>query len=87
MRSIANAVQVRFKDGGETERVEIHFPIGHKRRRAEGLPVLLSKFERNVATCFSARQSADIAGIFTDMSKLDEMPVDRFVDRLVVRPA
>jgi 2-methylcitrate dehydratase PrpD len=84
LRSIANAVQVRFKDGGATERVEIHFPIGHKRRRAEGLPVLRSKFERNVAACFGAKQTDEITQLFADVSKLDEMPVDSFVDRLVL---
>jgi 2-methylcitrate dehydratase len=83
LRSIANAVQVRFKDGSTTERVEIHFPIGHKRRRDEGLPVLRSKFERNVAVCFGAKQAAEITELFADVSKLDAMPVDRFLDRLV----
>jgi 2-methylcitrate dehydratase len=78
---------VEFKDGTTSERVEIHFPIGHKRRRAEGLPVLLRKFERNVAACFDERQAADLADLFANLPKLDDMPVDQFMDRLVLASA
>ena len=48
-RSIANAIQVFFKDGTKTEKVEVEYPIGHRRRRKEGIPILEEKFRRNLA--------------------------------------
>ena len=52
-RSIANAVQVFFKDGSSTEKVVVEYPIGHRRRRAEGMPLLMKKFEANLASRFA----------------------------------
>ena len=52
-RSIANAVQVFFKDGSSTEKVAVEYPIGHRRRRAEGMPLLVKKFETNLASRFA----------------------------------
>ena len=57
-RSIANAVQVFFRDGTHSERVEIFFPIGHRRRRAEAVPLLRSKFQSNLATRFDSHLRA-----------------------------
>ncbi len=51
-RSIANAIQIVFKDGTHTDKVAVEYPIGHRRRREEGIPVLESKFRRNLLTCF-----------------------------------
>ena len=65
-RSIGNAVQVFFNDGSATERVAIEYPIGHRRRRAEGVPILIEKFERNLRTRLSARQSENIATLCAD---------------------
>ncbi len=65
-RSIANAIQVFFKDGSATDKVEVEYPIGHRRRRAEGIPVLEEKFKRNLATVFregGARRSWHCARI------------------------
>ena len=53
-RSIANELQIIFKDGSSTEKIEVEYPIGHRRRREEGIPVLISKFEENLKTQFSA---------------------------------
>ena len=61
-RAIGNAVQVWFADGTRTERVAIDYPIGHRRRRDEGIPQLVAKFERNLATLFGAKQRAAIVG-------------------------
>lgn len=80
MRSIANAVQVFFRDGTRTERVEVHYPIGHRRRRAEGIPLLVEKCERNLATHFPAEQVARIMAVCTDAARLDAMPVRDFSD-------
>ena len=53
-RSIANAIQVFFKDGSSTEKIEVEYPLGHRRRRDEGIPVLIDKFKNNLNTIFSA---------------------------------
>ena len=76
-RSIANAVQVWFKDGSKTERVAVEYPIGHRRRRTEGMPLLLKKFETNLASRFAPAQCENIMRLCADPEKLDAMPVDR----------
>src|SRR5207244_6170275 len=63
-RSIANAVQVFFKDGTKTDKVEVEYPLGHRRRRAEGIPLLVKKFHENVATRLSAAQLKAIETAF-----------------------
>lgn len=83
-RSIANAVQVFFKDGTSTERVEVEYPIGHRRRRSEGIPLLLQKFERNIATRLSPRQCDRIMHLCADQSRLESTPVDEFMELWVV---
>ena len=83
-RSIANAVQIEFNDGSKTDRIEIEYPIGHKRRREEGIPVLQAKFERNLATRFPAKQTARIVALCDDQAALEAMPVNEFVDALVI---
>jgi 2-methylcitrate dehydratase len=85
-RSIANAVQVFFKDGAKTENVIVEYPVGHRRRRAEGMPLLMKKFETNLASRFAADQCARILRLCTDAKKLDATPVDEFTD-LFARPA
>jgi 2-methylcitrate dehydratase len=78
-RAIGNAVQVWFADGTHTERVAIDYPLGHRRRRDEGLPQLVAKFERSVATLFGPKQSAAIAAAFADQVKLEALPVEEFM--------
>jgi len=82
-RYIGNAVQVFFKDGSSTPRVAVDFPIGHRKRREEGIPVLVKKFEASVAAHFSAKQAAAITSIFADAARLDAMPVQDFVAAMV----
>lgn len=82
-RSIANAIQIFFSDGSATERVEIHYPIGHRRRRVEGVPLLLAKFERNVASRFSKEQTRKIIEMCSDQTRLESMTVPEFVGALV----
>jgi len=79
-RGIGNAVQVFFNDGSATERIEVSYPIGHKRRRDEGIPELVRKFERAVADHFSAAQAESIRAAFESKSSLKNMPVPAFVD-------
>ncbi|MFO1468528.1 MAG: bifunctional 2-methylcitrate dehydratase/aconitate hydratase [Steroidobacteraceae bacterium] len=82
-RYIGNAVQVFFKDGSSTERVAVDFPIGHRKRRAEGMPVLVKKFESSVAAHFGPKQTALIHATFADKRKLLSMPVNEFVATMV----
>ncbi|CRL47931.1 MULTISPECIES: 2-methylcitrate dehydratase [Pseudomonas] len=83
-RSIANAVQVFFKDGSSTENVVVEYPIGHRRRRADGIPLLEDKFKANLATRFTAQRSAQIVALCTDQAALEATPVNRFVDLFVL---
>jgi len=82
-RSIANAVQVFFKDGSKTERIEVHFPIGHRRRRAEGIPVLQQKAHDAFAAHYGKDKAAALMALFTDRAKLETMPVHEFVSAFV----
>jgi 2-methylcitrate dehydratase len=81
-RAIPNSMQVFFTDGSHSDRVEIHYPIGHRRRREEGLPVLKKKFARNTLALYPAEQSRMILSLFENESQLDDMPVAEFLDLL-----
>ena len=83
-RSIANALQVYFKDGNATEKVEIDYPVGHRRRRAEGIPLLEEKFQTNLATRFPARRCGKIYALCKDQQRLEQTPVNEFMDLLVI---
>ena len=82
-RSIANAIQVFFKDGTSTEQITVEYPLGHRRRRAEGIPELESKFRANLATRFSSSQCSTIEQVVFDQQTLEDMPVNQFVDLFV----
>ena len=82
-RSIANAVQVFFKDGTSTEKVAVEYPIGHRRRRAEGMPLLVKKFETNLASRLAPQQCQAILRLCSDGAALDATPVDKFTDMFV----
>ena len=83
-RSIGNSVQVFFADGTGTERQVVEFPIGHRRRRDEGIPALLAKFERNLRGRIPPRKANAILELFGDQNRLDSTPVHRFMDLFVV---
>lgn len=83
-RSIGNSVQVFFSDGTATDRVSIDYPIGHRRRRAEGIPLLVKKFEENLATRFPRRQAEGLLALCQDAQRLEATPVHEFVDRMVI---
>jgi 2-methylcitrate dehydratase len=82
-RYIGNAVQVYFKDGTATQRIQVDFPIGHRKRRAEGMPVLVQKFESSVAAHFAPKQTESIKAMFADRKSLAAMAVSDFVAKLV----
>lgn len=83
-RSIANAVQVFFNDGSSTPRIEVEYPIGHRRRRAEGIPVLETKFLDALQTRFPKGQAQRIYALCDDESRLMDTPVNRFLDLFVI---
>src|SRR5687768_9454054 len=83
-RSIANALTVEFKDGTKLKEVVCEYPIGHKRRRAEGMPILVEKFKTNLARRFPAQQQKAILDVCMDADRLARMPVNEFVDLFVV---
>ena len=82
-RSIANSLQIFFKDGTFTDIEEVHYPIGHKNRRSEGIPILIRKFEKNLMTQFSEDRVKGIMSLFEDNEKLFNLPVREFVDLFV----
>jgi 2-methylcitrate dehydratase len=84
-RYIGNSVQVFFGDGSATERVAIDFPIGHRGRRTEGMPLLVRKFEQSVDQHFDTAQAWAVRQLFADAARLDSMPVHEFMTALVRR--
>jgi 2-methylcitrate dehydratase len=83
-RSIANALTVEFKDGTQLKEVVCEYPIGHKRRRAEGMPILVEKFRTNLARRFPQQQQKAILDVCMDPARLEPMPVNQFVDLFVI---
>ncbi|HCY05234.1 MAG TPA: 2-methylcitrate dehydratase [Gammaproteobacteria bacterium] len=83
-RSIANAIQIHFKDGSTTEKVEVEYPIGHKFRRAEGMPLLQEKFAENLSVRFPATQVNSVLRMCNDSESFDNTPVQDFMSALVI---
>jgi len=83
-RSIANALTVEFKDGKKLKEVVVEYPIGHKRRRKEGIPLLEAKFKVNLARQFPAKQQKAILDVSLNQKALEAMPVHEYVDMYVI---
>lgn len=83
-RSIANSVQVFFNDGSCSEKVTIEYPVGHRRRREEGLPLLEKKFKNNINNYYSKRQADKITSLFANKSELLNKSVSELMDNLVI---
>jgi 2-methylcitrate dehydratase len=83
-RSIANALAVEFNDGSRLQEVVCEYPIGHRRRRSEGMPLLEAKFRTNLARRFPAPQQEAILGVSRDQTRLETMPVNEYVDLYVI---
>jgi len=79
-RSISNAIQIEFKDGTKTEKIEIEYPIGHRRRRKEAYPLIEAKFTHNLGTHFKKDQVDKITSVCFDEKKFESMPVNEFVE-------
>jgi len=83
-RSIANGITVEFRDGRKLDEVVVEYPIGHRRRRKEGIPLLVEKFKTNLARRFPAKQQRAILEIALDAKRLEAMPVNEFSDLFVI---
>ena len=83
-RSIANAIQIFFTDSTSTEQVEVEYPIGHRRRRVEGIPLLEDKFRSNLRTRFPEKRCEVIYALCQDQQKLETTAVNEFMDLLVI---
>ena len=83
-RSIANGITIEFTDGGKLKEVVVEYPIGHKRRRQEGIPLLVEKFKTNLARHFPAKQQQAILSVSLDQHKLENMAVNEYVDLYVI---
>jgi 2-methylcitrate dehydratase len=79
-RSIANALTVELKNGKKMPEVAVEYPIGHRRRRKEGIPLLVDKFRTNLARRFPQKQQDAILAASLDQAKLESMPVHEYVD-------
>lgn len=82
-RAIGNAVQVFFSDGTATPRVEVEYPLGHRRRREEARPLLVQKFRENMATLYPAARVAELEALFLDAARLGRTPVTELMELLV----
>ncbi len=83
-RSIANALTVEFNDGSSLKEVAVEYPIGHARRRTDGIPLLVEKFKTNLARRFPAKQQQAILEVSLDQAKLEAMSVNEYVDMYVI---
>lgn len=83
-RSIANGIEVFYRDGTSTGRVDVEYPIGHRRRRNEGMPLLIEKFRTNLATRFPPQTCEQILALCDHQQTLEETPVHKFMDLLVI---
>lgn len=82
-RGIGNAIRVFFKDGSSTERVQVDYPVGHRRRREEGIPLLVAKFEAEIESHYDSGQGAGIRDAVADQVGLEQMTVPDFVEKWV----
>jgi 2-methylcitrate dehydratase len=83
-RAIGNALQVFFKDGTSTDKLVVDYPVGHRRRREEGIPLLEAKFERHLRGRLSSENSDRVLSICADSSVFEATPVNALMDLLVI---
>ncbi len=73
-----------FRDGTKTEKVEVEYPIGHRRRREEAIPLLIGKFKDNAAVSLPAKKVEQLTGLFLDRRRLEALPVGQFMEMFAV---
>lgn len=79
-RSIANSIQIFFADGTKTEKVVVEYPVGHRRRREEGIPLMFEKFENAASSHYTKEKVVKMLALFKDQAALENMPVNEFMD-------
>ena len=84
-RSIANALQVFFKDGSQTVKVEVEYPVGHRNRRQEGIPLLERKFLNSLEITYSKEHVDRIYSLCLDKEKIEQIPVNEFMDMFLIK--
>ena len=84
-RSIANALQVFFKDGSQTDKVEVEYPVGHRHRRQKGIPLLERKFLNSLQSIYSKERCDKIYTLYLDQNKIEQTPVNEFMDMFVIK--
>jgi 2-methylcitrate dehydratase len=82
-RSISNSLQIYFKDGTSTEKITVEYPIGHKRRRSEGIPLLMRKFEQSLLSIYSQEKAENIFKLCMEIKKISEITISDFFDLLI----
>lgn len=82
-RSIANSIQVFFKDGSHTDKIVVEYPVGHRRRRDQGIPLMFDKFAANAGTLFKPEKVQSMLSLFQNAQLLESMPVNEFMDLFV----
>ena len=85
-RSIANAIQIHYRDGSSSARIVVEYPIGHRRRRQDGIPLLIAKFRANLTPHLSPERVARLLELCQDRERLAATPVPGFIDLLVQAP-
>jgi 2-methylcitrate dehydratase len=83
-RSIANAITVEFNDGTVFDEVAVEYPVGHARRRKEGIPLLIEKYKTNLARIYDTDKQQKIAALCLDYEKLAATPVNEFMDLMAL---
>ncbi len=83
-RAIANAITLEFTDGTRFEEVVVEYPIGHARRRQDGIPKLVDKFKINLVRQFPTRQQQRILEVSLDRTRPEQMPVNEYLDLYVI---
>ena len=82
-RAIPNCLQVFFTDGSQTDQVEVEYPVGHRRRREEGVPMMKRKFADAVSGYYTEEKSAKIVSVFEDESRLDALTATELIDYFI----
>jgi 2-methylcitrate dehydratase len=83
-RTNANSIQVYFKDGTKTPLAQVDYPLGHRQRRKEGIPLLIEKFDKNIARVYAEKQRRVIREVCLDRERLSAMAVNEFMELLPV---
>lgn len=86
-RAIGNAIQVFFKNGSCTDRIEVQYPVGHRVRREEGIPIMVEKFKKAAHQLYDEASAQQIGELFSAGSSIDAMPLDDFMTILARKPA